>query len=72
MNIIPNIIPKNPKRVAVYSALGTCVAAGVAIAAADLPTWTRVFGAAVALLAGALGVACSWPTVRDMIHGRDA
>ena len=70
--MLKQLLPKNPKQAAVYSALGTCVAAGVAIASADLPVWTRVFGATVALLAGALAVACSWPTVRDMIHGRDA
>lgn len=66
-----NIVTKNPKHTVVYSALGVCVTLGTTLALAEsLPTWARTAGGVVGLLAAGLGVAVSWPTVRDMINGK--
>jgi len=61
-----------PPRKRVFAAIAACVGLGTTLALADLPVWARVAGGVTALLAAILGVAVVWPTVRGMIHGRDA
>ena len=67
----PEPTPTSPRK-SVMLAIAACVTCGTTVAVMDLPVWVRAAGGAVALLAAILGVAVVWPTVRDMIHGRDA